>query len=532
MINMNKKVKEVTTIDGKIVDRNDAVRFLIDGKYVYYQKNVTCFKIQNLDGVIKNDKDWQWHRIDNGLISYDADENKWDLISRLNHKYNCVKGIYDETKNIGYFTANIHKTVYLKDDFKTSKYIACINAELAEKLGYFDLNYDGFYYLKSALSVDELKYITNNKPQKAEYKFDGVLKSSVNKYGADDTNVAFIKILKHYSSNNINILHEDFILSNFIKEFTFGAEFETNTGFIPEKYCYKYGVIPLRDGSIGGYEYTTIPLFGNKGVATLRNLCNILTKRTTIDYNCSFHLHLGGYDRTSESIVALYKLILQIQDEIFLMFPAYQQNKPKYLGTSKNYCKKLPELGFTGNIKDDLNEIFMFLTAPEDDNHCIDWERSKSIDSKWNLNTYVHPLDTSGQSKWNIKSRYYHINLVPFVFSKKHTVEFRLHTPTTNFTKVINWLLICSAILKFAKINQTELLENKLFTLTDVLNVYKNKNTPEGINMSEYLVKYHHDRKSYFMQCLKNNDIYGTELTQDKTYKFESKTKIDEYIRI
>ena len=532
MLIMNKINKTVTTTTGKELPKTSCVRFRVSGEYVYYEKNVTCFKIINENGAIKNGRDWQWHRIDNGLIAFDVDNKQWDLVSRLQYKSNIVRGIYDESKNLGYFTTNIHTTVYLKDRLSTSSFIACINAELAEKLGYFDLNYDGFYYLKSNLSKADLHHIEKDKV-KASYRFDNVIAKSTNDYGADENNNAFINILKYYTSdkNNIVITPDDYYLSTFVKGFTFGAEFETSTGFIPEKYCYKYGVMPLRDGSIGGYEYTTIPLCADKGVATLRNLCNVLTKRTNINNNCSFHLHIGGYERTSDSIVALYKLILQIQDELFLMFPAYQQDKPRWLGTSKNYCKKLPELNFTGNVEEDLNEIFMFLTAPEMDGHEINWEEAKEISSKWNLNTYKHPLDPSGNQKWNIKSRYYHINLVPFIFSKKHTVEFRLHTPTTNFTKVINWLFICTAILKFAKFNQQELIKGTVFTLKDVLDIYSVKNNIEGVNLSTYLNKYHHDRKSYYMQCLKNGDLYGTELTDDKKYKFESKTKIDEYVK-
>jgi hypothetical protein len=530
---MNKQVKTVTTFNGKELPKTSCVRFNIGGNYFYYEKNVTCFKIQNENGTIKKGKDWQWNRIDNGKIAYDVDNKCWELISRLQYRYNIVQGIFDESMSLGYFTPDIHTTVYIKDTLTTSKYTACISAELAEKLGYFDLNYDGFYYKKSNLSSGDLKHIETNKP-KSSYRFDTSIAHSTGAYGANEGNRAFVNILKHYTSdkNTILITPDDYYLSSFIKGFTFGAEFETSTGFIPEKYCYKYGVMPLRDGSIGGYEYTTIPLCADKGVATLRNLCTVLTKRANIDAGCSFHLHLGGYERTPESIVALYKLIYLIQDELFLMFPAYQQDKPKYLGTSKNYCKKLPQLEFTNSVDTDLNEIFMFLTAPEDENHDIDWERAKSIDSKWNLNTYMHPADPSGQSKWNIKSRYYHVNLVPFIFSKKHTVEFRLHTPTTNFTKVINWLFICTAILKFASKYKNSLINGDTYTLQDVLNIYGEKNGIEGVSMSNYLTKYHHDRKSYFMQCLKNSDIYGNEITHDKTYKFESKTKIDEYIRI
>jgi hypothetical protein len=56
---------------------------------------------------------------------------------------------------------------------------------------------------------------------------------------------------KQIVSNNINF--------KYIKEFpyTFGLEFETAGGFIPQHQLYELGLIPLRDGSIKGIEFTS-----------------------------------------------------------------------------------------------------------------------------------------------------------------------------------------------------------------------------------------------------------------------------------
>ena len=545
MLDMKKTTRLVTTFDGKSLPSNLCVKFK-DG--TYYERGVTCFKIQNLDDTIKNGRDWQWHRIDNGLIAFNADSGEWDLITRLQQKRNIVKGIYNDKGDKGYFTFDVHKTVHLREDgLGTSSYTPCINYEVANALGYEDINYDGFYYDTSKLSKKELKDVVSRKP-KAKYQFDDTIENSTKAYGANEGNKAFIKILKHYNStdNNIDITSNDSYLSSFVREFTIGAEFETASGFVPERYCYKYGIMPLRDGSIGGYEYTTIPLFGEKGIATLRGICNVLTKRTTLNANCSFHLHLGGYEKTPESIVALYKLILMIQDDLVDMFPQYKSNGPAYLGTEKNYCKKLPQLELLDSLifvdKDDtydtrvinggLNEIFKFLTAPERGDHSIDWDRATPMGKGYNLNAHTHPLDPGNQAKWNIKARYYIISLIPFIFSSKQTVEFRLHTASNNKTKVMNWLFICAAILKFAKKHQKEILSHTKFNLENVLNVYGEKMGQDGMAMSDYLIKYFKDRKSYFIQCAKNGDPFGGDLENDATYKFESKTKIDRYVNV
>jgi len=66
-----------------------------------------------------------------------------------------------------------------------------------------------------------------------------------------------------------------------------------------------------------------------------------------------------------------------------------------------------------------------------------------------------HPQDPHGEHKWMINSRYHIINLVPFLFGKRGTIEFRVHPPTLNPIKAINWLFICNAILKFANIQKS-----------------------------------------------------------------------------
>ena len=59
-----------------------------------------------------------------------------------------------------------------------------------------------------------------------------------------------------------------------LKDLTFGVEFETVNGAVPAFKCKQLGLMPLRDGSIAGLEYATIPLQGEKGLQTrYRNDC-------------------------------------------------------------------------------------------------------------------------------------------------------------------------------------------------------------------------------------------------------------------
>lgn len=46
----------------------------------------------------------------------------------------------------------------------------------------------------------------------------------------------------------------------YIKDFTFGLEYETSAGNIPWLSCIDTNLVPLYDGSIDGHEYVTFPL--------------------------------------------------------------------------------------------------------------------------------------------------------------------------------------------------------------------------------------------------------------------------------
>lgn len=55
---------------------------------------------------------------------------------------------------------------------------------------------------------------------------------------------------------------------------------------------------------------------------------------------------------------------------------------------------------------------------------------------------------------------YYILNFVPFLWGGSGTLEFRVHPPTQNADKVINWLFICNSILRFAHDNQMEIISD------------------------------------------------------------------------
>ena len=110
-------------------------------------------------------------------------------------------------------------------------------------------------------------------------------------------------------------------LSKYLK-YTFGLEFETSQGYVPEDVCYRDGLIPLRDGSITGPEYSTVILKGGEGLSLLHQQIETLKEYTNFNKECSLHVHLGGYPLKPDTIYNLYLVCKSIEPELENMLPS------------------------------------------------------------------------------------------------------------------------------------------------------------------------------------------------------------------
>ena len=90
--------------------------------------------------------------------------------------------------------------------------------------------------------------------------------------------------------------------------YTFGLEFETAGGFLPQHRLYELGLIPLRDGSISGIEFSTVVLQGNFGFNLLKQQMEELNERTIFDKDCSLHVHFGGFKLSGDLLLAVNNL--------------------------------------------------------------------------------------------------------------------------------------------------------------------------------------------------------------------------------
>ena len=260
---------------------------------------------------------------------------------------------------------------------------------------------------------------------------------------------------------NSEILDAPTKIGGLLKDYTFGFEFETTKGFIPKRINDKLGLIPLRDGSISGIEYVTIPLQGAKGVQTLSDVTKVLKDRTVYDDSCALHMHIGNVPRTKEFILAFFKLTAYIQDDIFDLFPLYK--KYNFRIKNKNYSKPYPVFDLMSkmdssitsvNLDKNFNVLFEYLTEG------VSFS-SYGCDLN-NVNT--HPSDEGGNQKWNIKRRYHIHNLIPLIFGNKTTIEFRIHTPTYDISKISMFLLLNTILIDYAAQNTNLILQTNVLS--------------------------------------------------------------------
>lgn len=228
------------------------------------------------------------------------------------------------------------------------------------------------------------------------------------------------------------------VMYNYVDElpYTFGMEFETSAGYIPEEELYRVGLIPLRDGSITGLEYSTIVLGGNNGLNALREQINVLKEYTIFDKECSLHIHFGSFTLTPEVLLRLNNLFAGSDIDFYAVPWAFHTSQ--YKANGKDYCvKNKSYTSFAGMY-------------------------SSLVGRNYYGNLFQpHPADTSGDRKWNISSRYKALNLVNAVcYNNAKTAEFRFLRPTYNFDKILVWLFVLGAFVKYAEMTAVKAIKN------------------------------------------------------------------------
>lgn len=415
----------------------------------YYEKNIDCFLING-----------KWNRIDNGLITFDYETSKWVRKDQTNLREGYVNktdlGLFSPSDNN---VSDTNGVWYINEDVAISRgLVESLNSELfVPKTSKRTKGIKGDYGKRGYnISNQDINYLTNE----FNKRFFGSLRSPK--------------------------------LMRFLRGYKFGLEFETANGYIRKKKLLEHGVKPLLDGSlrkdgVEPFEFTTIPYSGTKGVAAIKSFCNVLDLHCTYDHRCSLHIHISGHSTKRKDVLRLYKILYDIQQEVFEMFPYYKL-EPSVINKTKNYCQKLPNI-FKPNfeIDEDLNpclsRLFKVLT-------------NYNLSDEYNFKTGHQLFENT--SKWNIPGRYTWVNLIPLLFGQSKTVEFRIHEPTFNEDAVVNWLLFCITILNFSSNSDDGVFKNKV-NLLQILN-----NSEYGTELEQYYT----NRAKQYSKFNNNQEFY------------------------
>lgn len=176
-------------------------------------------------------------------------------------------------------------------------------------------------------------------------------------------------------------LEKSYRLAEHLK-YSFGLEFETSQGYVPEDICFRDGLIPLRDGSISGIEYSTVVLSGNEGIGLLERQLKSLKTYTNFNKECALHVHLGGFPLNETTLFNLHRICVSVEKEISSICPRYTFDTSEYKANGKDYCCRLPSYRSFNQMYEHLvgRKFFGSLVQP-------------------------HPKDIRREAKWRIPTR-------------------------------------------------------------------------------------------------------------------------------
>ena len=245
--------------------------------------------------------------------------------------------------------------------------------------------------------------------------------------------------------------------------YAFGVEIETSAGIIPSKYGNEVGFLAVGDRSIGSAEYVTSVLQGNKGLEHVEAIMQLVKEHTLVDDRCSIHVHVGSpitngatnwdVNFNTNFAMAAIKLGCDIEEDLYRILP---KSRHPY----NRHCHSIQR--FRNVNQDNIrNYLAAYVFGPQE-----------SWGSNLNFNNYIY-----GASEYNKRSklsnwcggRYKWLNLVRAYSScSSPTIEYRIFSPTTNFDKVYNYILLSLAITHVANTAQAWVMKEKR-SLIDVI---------------------------------------------------------------
>ena len=349
----------VKTYDGTEAYRKDC-RYI---KGNFYIKNIQCF---NINGT--------WYRINSDKIAFDNEVQSWIVLDSYTRIVDGIIDLKNDIPIIGKFSPTSKNTELY---YKGVNYLVIRESVLLGCSLILEGVNGKYYYNSGKIPKEFLQKVRPHKDNYYSFPFN---------YGSEPLIPEFTE---HFNKSFIGESLSSTAWKH-LAGFTFGVEFETDLGAIPEKYLMGNGLIACRDGSISGFEYTTIPLSASSGIQCIKRSSELLKKYCSCSPNESLHIHIGGYPKTIKAIAALYRLGNLIQKEIYSLFPYYYVDTSNF--KKKGYCNPLYKVGEESKVAREIFDgIYNYLSG--------------GVGKFSRFPTGTHPLDRSGQHKWEISPR-------------------------------------------------------------------------------------------------------------------------------
>lgn len=480
----------VVTYNGKSVPRSECRS--IAGKF--YKMGTVNIKDS---GDVYLMGDGTYYRINNNKIAWNHSKEQYDFIDRMVKGYVPGGMGYFNAENRTHFKAVGNLYVFNEQAIKDNK-----------------LQYDFSTGEYSERPVYALPSILR---QKAEYDTLPNNIYGMGEYPKDVMQMITRGVTKTFDESRNSVFDK------FLFNYQYGLEIETDQGFYPEPLYYKYGCVPLKDGSILGTEITTVPY--QPKFSVFAELFESVCKYTRATQNNSLHVNISGFNNTPEFRVAMYNMYYRLQQEINAFIPIYKRELAYLTGKQggpKDHCKPLERLNIVYRYSS--NQEHYNAQVEKSDIEIFKFLNEGVYNNDFNIRTRRHQRD--GGHKWDHHNRYYALNLMPLYFGNvaASRVEYRVHSGTVNPTKSMIWLLITAAITKFVENNTQRILAGKdKINLDDILKeVYLQENTVEGQFLYEYIREYITIRESLNINVYTTHrDIYGAEFRDDATFAFK-----------
>lgn len=376
-IKMSKKVKTIKseTVDISLCRKIEGEYYKVGNRNI--KNSGDCYKING-----------RYYKDNTGYIIFDHFNNRYEIYNSEKFTKGVVK-IKKEKLIIGHFLIN--DLMHTIQDKVGRIYKLMSYTLINDKFYKLDRYYKIYKHINNFSILDSLNFRSVNNDFKRSLNYN-INKEIILK--CEDLYLSYKDKLPTYKVSEP--------LSEYLNGLSFGLEFETTKGTIPKKYCYLNGVVPLRDGSIEGLEYVTLPLQGKEGIDSIINITKLLNDYTTFDNSCSLHMHIGNIPRTESFILALFKVLCNVENDFYKMFPLYKRINGGY--KKKNYTSPLPAVNLLSkmdskitseNMTTNFSILFEYLS-----NGISYSEYNNKLE-----NVYSHPYDPDNNRKWNVSSR-------------------------------------------------------------------------------------------------------------------------------